>query len=165
MPTLIHYTIGFDTTQGKIKPNNAEVVSPTIGKVRTQLAKTDLKTIQSTPFLKDRESAIPTPMTAPTEACVVLIGNSKRVAKRITKVALRLAQKAFEGRIDVTFSPIVIMTCFPNTDNPIQIPTAATKNTQSGHSDFLEITCSFAASTAAKGPTEFATSFPPWAID
>mmetsp|Transcript_72629 Transcript_72629/g.187341 ORF Transcript_72629/g.187341 Transcript_72629/m.187341 type:complete len:242 (-) Transcript_72629:811-1536(-) len=108
-------------------------------------------------------STRPTPRTPPTAAWVVEIGRPKRVARSTTKVAAHCAQQAFEGVTSVMFLPIVLITCWPYMMRPITMKPPARKKTQMGISVFLLSGPSFAASTAPKGPTEFATSFAPWA--
>mmetsp|Transcript_39421 Transcript_39421/g.116922 ORF Transcript_39421/g.116922 Transcript_39421/m.116922 type:complete len:248 (+) Transcript_39421:219-962(+) len=109
-------------------------------------------------------STRPTPSTPPTAAWVVEIGRPRRVAKSTTRVAAHCAQTAFEGVTLVMFWPIVFITCTPYMMRPTTIMKPARKNTQTGISVFLASGPACAASTAPKGPTEFATSFAPWAM-
>ncbi len=115
-------------------------------------------------FSVGRPRASPTPITEPTKVWVVETGNPIFEQTRTTVAPAKVAQKPREGVISVIFFPIVSITRLPQTKSPNTINPPPKARIQVGMATFIATVPLFRIeTTAARGPTAFATSLDPWA--
>ena len=113
-------------------------------------------------FSVGRPRANPTPMTEPTRVWVVETGKPILEQIRTTVAPAKVAQKPRDGVISVILFPMVSITRLPQTRSPSTIKPPPKARIQDGMATFISTVPLFKIeTTAARGPTAFATSLDP----